>query len=74
MAGLAPGAAAMRRGDHPVRLGRLEWVLQWLIVATLVTLAVETLPSLTPGQRQALQVFEMVAMTVSRSSTSRALR
>ncbi|TBO27691.1 ion transporter [Aquabacterium lacunae] len=47
-----------------VSLGWAELPLQVLIVATLVALALETLPNLLPWQVQALEVFEWFSLAV----------
>jgi voltage-gated potassium channel len=52
------------RQASSVSLGRMEYLLQLLIVATLVSLALETLPGLTSRQQSALDLFERVAMGV----------
>jgi len=45
---------------HP----QLDLALQGLIVANLITLAVETLPGLSAGSRQVLEVFEVISIAI----------
>lgn len=47
-----------------VSFGRWEIVIQILIVLSLIEFAIETLPNLSPGLRQYLQIFEIVTVAI----------
>lgn len=53
-----------RPGGHHVSLGRWEFPIEVLVVANLVALAFETLPTLSPFWRQALWSFEVFCAMV----------
>lgn len=55
---------SVERAPSAVHLGRAELPLQRLIIATLVALALETLPNLRPWQEQALAYFEWFSLSV----------
>lgn len=60
-----PDKPSAGRSDRaPVHLGWAELPLQLLIIATLVALALETLPNLRPWQVQALEYFEWFSLSV----------
>lgn len=52
------------RSGHHVSLGRWETVIEVLVVANLVALAFETLPTLSPFWREALWTFEVLCAAV----------
>lgn len=52
------------RSGHHVSLGRWETVIEVLVVANLVALAFETLPTLSPFWRDALWTFEVLCAAV----------
>lgn len=60
---VAPTRSA-ERAPPAVHLGRAELPLQVLIIATLVALALETLPNLKPWQVQTLEYFEWFSLSV----------
>lgn len=47
-----------------VRLGRLEWAVVILVLASAITFSLETLPDLSPGFRHALWIFEVISVLV----------
>lgn len=47
-----------------VRLGRLEWAVVILVLASAITFSLETLPDLSPGFRNALWIFEVISVLV----------
>ncbi len=47
-----------------VSFGRFDFVLQGLIILSLFSFALETLPSLTPGEQAVLRVFEIFTVVV----------
>ncbi|TVT44579.1 MAG: ion transporter [Denitromonas halophila] len=50
--------------DASASFGRIEWVLQGLIILSLLAFALETLPDLSPVQLEALHGFEVFATVV----------
>ena len=47
-----------------VRFGKFDFVIQLLIIASLVTFALETLPDLSPQQRSWLDTFELISVSI----------
>jgi voltage-gated potassium channel len=47
-----------------VLFGRFEYIFQILIILSLVSFAIETLPDLSPRSRSALHLFEVFSVTV----------
>lgn len=55
---------AILDGDDPVYGRAVAFLIQSLIVLSAVAIAVETVPQVPPGARRALQLFEMLVLTV----------
>ena len=53
-----------------VQLGPIDFVIQAIIVLSLLAFALETLPRLTSEQRQQLRLFEIASFSSSWSSIS----